>query len=256
MDLGEALRRVNEKRYGSLNDSYFLFLTNPVDITTTLFASSSGINPQKVLGVCDNDRTRYITALSNYFKEAPHNYRLNETDRQKLSECFVGFGPHNEWGAITYASFVEGLEYLRSVVPHFSPDDPVALYTGLSQKVSAMGVAAFKTTGVLPDTSLDVVHLLNILFPHSCGEAVYSPSAVKALVFDEDAACYEGRMVAPVYGSQSLDGAPLLYTSSSRFVEEDVLTRENARLGSLAMGMIFDKMEEEGLLDRSLLRFC
>ena len=176
--LGKDLER-SDRCFDALKNSYFLFVTNPVDITTTLFAASTGFNPLKVLGICDNDRTRYVTALAHYLRGAPHKYALTSGDRHALLDTFVGFGPHNEWGAITYASFVEGLEYLHSIVPGFSVEDPVELYGALSREVAKMGVGAFKDTGVLRDTSADVLHLLHLLFPPSCStEDSYYPSAV------------------------------------------------------------------------------
>ena len=45
--------------------------------------------------------------------------------------------------------------------------------------------------------------------------------------------------------------APLLYSSFTGFELDDTLTLEKARLGSGAMQLVFEKIEREGLLDRS-----
>lgn len=272
--LTKALRKnVSEVVLGKTD---YLILTNPVDITTYLFAEMLAVRPEQVLAPSDNDRTRFITDLIS-LKIEPGTPTSDPLiwDRRDLNNIVRAVGPHNSYNRITRTSAAKAFEYINdtSGKEQTKLNDFEKAYNWLMEKSNTFGRDAYLDLGFsCTDTALGTVNLLDIMFPPSNRNRQGNPQQVKAIVYDPTRGMYIGnmiesneenirdeidltsRIIPSVIPSIEKSNNPTLlrYRVVDNVLDNDPQTQQEFDMGNYVIHTILYEMQKKGLIEGEL----
>ena len=180
----------------TLQQVIYLMITNPTSITTMLFAEESGMNPERIIGPSDVDRTRYIHEMgkTSGVHEVPKGLR------RELNSILDAYGPHNPLNGATRSSVRSALDLLEMRYGDSGVTDFETWYGLITKKVNDFGTKPREIADeICEDTVLRMLELIQLLFPIDVNAVrkkdEYFPESMKAQVYDPNQGMYVGHMV-------------------------------------------------------------